>query len=213
MRVDLVLQRLKLHGGGEARLLFERRRGHLGGKQLAEALGDRLLRFGDALGAAVVELERAAHVAAYQKRDDDRGLDRGVLVLGEPDVDVGEQHAGRAVVERRLGGVRSDVAARGVHRFKVARVPEDLRLVGDGDGDGGGRRQKQLADFLRRVAIQALLHAFERAAGQAQHRVGLARADRVGVHRQADEQHDRQREHHACRDHDGNAVRGGDGSP
>ena len=109
--------------------------------------------------------------------------------------------------------MRADVAAGGVLGLQVARVTEDLLLVGDGDRNGGRRGQKQLADFLRGFAIQAVLHALERLARQAQHGVRLARAYRIRVHRQADHQHDRKREHDTCGNHDGDAVRRGERRP
>ena len=196
MRVDLALEHLELHLGGQGRLLLERRCRHLRGQQLAEAGGDGLLGFADVVRTAVVELQRALHVFTHGQRHDDGGVD-AVGAFGEADFLGGEQHACLAVGQRGVRGVRADDAAREVMRFLVAGVTQDETVIGDGDGDGRGGGQKQAADALGGFAVQAFLaHGLERLACQLQHVAGLTRAHGIGVHEQADEHGDGQREHH-----------------
>ena len=134
------------------------------------------------------------------------------LMFDEADVLRREQDAQLAVREGGVRGVRADDAARRVLRLLEARVPEDLVLVGDGHGDGGGGRQQQPADLLGGRTIHALVHAGQRLARQLQHGVRLTRAHRIGIHDEADDHHDGQREHHARAHHDGQvAVRHRDG--
>ena len=205
MRVDLALQRLQLHAGGQLRLLLQRRSRHLGGQKLAETLGDGLLRLGDMTSSAVIELQRALHRAAHHQRDDDGGLDGG-RAGREADLLRCEQDTTAPIGERGMGCVRADNAAGGVVGLLVAGVAQDMVLVGHCHGNGRRRGQQQLADALCSFAGHPLLHTVERLAGQAQHGIGLARAHGIGIHEQPDDDDEREGEHDACHDEHGDAA-------
>ena len=113
MRVDLALQGLQLHAGGQLRLFFQRGCGHLSGQQLAEPFGDGLLRLADMVGTPVVELERALHARPHHQRHDDGGPD-GAGARREPDVFGREQHAHLAIGDGGVGGMGADVSPRRV---------------------------------------------------------------------------------------------------
>jgi len=200
MRVDLALEHLQLHRGGELALPLHLGCRHLRGKQFAEPLGDRLLRFGDLLRAVIVELQRPLDGVAHRDGNDDGGLDGGG-VLGKADVLAAVQHANRPIGDGVVRRLSANVASHGVIRFLKPRVTENLLGVGDGHGDGGGARQEQLADILRRLRGQAILHEVERGAGQLQHGVGLPGAHRIGIHQQTNGQREGKREGKARDDH------------
>lgn len=94
MRVDLALQRGELRLAGHLFQLLDARHLHLGGDELGEAHRHLLEGTGDAVGAAVVDLEGAADGAVLPQRNNDDRVEIGEVVLAQivVDDDLIQQH-------------------------------------------------------------------------------------------------------------------------
>ena len=159
------------------------------------------LRLADLLGALVIELQRALDGSTLINRHDYGGVDLG-LAVGQADFLTRIQHAALTVgdgVMRRRCTDRTAGQRRGIAETCIT---QNGLFVGDGNGNGCRRRQKQLTHALRRFQGKAVLQTVEHLARKLQNLIGLPRTHRIGVHQQADENHQAQGEDDTRHHHD-----------
>ncbi len=168
VRVDLALQGGELRLAGHLLELLDARHLHLGGDELGEAHRHLPQRAGNAVGAAIVDLEGAAHRAVFPQRNNDDRVEIGEVILAQivVDDDLVEQH--------RLLGHAADgvVLIQLVIVLAHPDISQHVMGICDGHRIGADVAPDHIAHLTEGVAIDVLEEG-QRLVGNIERQLGL----------------------------------------
>ncbi len=174
VRVDLALQRGELRLAGHLFQLLDARHLHLGGDELGEAHRHLPQRAGDAVGAAVIDLEGAADGAVLPQRNNDDRVKIGQMVQAQivVDDDLIEQH--------RLAGHGADgvVLVQRVVILAHPHISQHVVGVGDGHRIGADLAPDDVTHLAEGVAVD-VLEKRQGLVGDIQRQLGLLGGDQL----------------------------------
>ena len=168
VRVDLALQGGELRLAGHLLELLDARHLHLGGDELGETHRHLLEGAGDAVGAAIVDLEGAADGAVFPQRNNDDRVEIGEVILAQivVDDDLVQQH-------RSVGHVADGVVlVQLVVILAHPHIGQHVAGIGDGHRIGADLAANDAAHLAQGVAID-VLEKRQRLVGDVERQLGL----------------------------------------